>query len=155
MKAVIVDQLHINVFTFEDVNKYLLSKFEGCKPIMDYYHDFVSLVEMEICSMAGSFVRSDASSWSKNIHLERLVRKKTRYDKPNEILISDDWTPDYWHPINEHILESLAKDTEGEAAVNAERKAAGYAAHNLAELARKELEARKNGKDPGRSKNKA
>ena len=34
------------------------------------------------------FSRSDASSWSKNIHLERLVRKKTRYDKPNEILIS-------------------------------------------------------------------
>ena len=65
---------------------------------------------MEICSNAGSFVRSDASSWSKNIHLERLVRKKTRYDKPNEILISDDWTPDYWHPINEHILESLAKE---------------------------------------------
>ena len=40
-----------------DVNQYLLSKFEGCAHIMDYYHDFVSLVEMEICSKAGSFVR--------------------------------------------------------------------------------------------------
>lgn len=71
------------------------------------------------------------------------MRKKTRHDKPNEILISgkslsknhsypfwilDDWTPDYWHPINEHILESLVKNSEEEAKINAERAEAGYAA---------------------------
>ena len=116
------------------------------------------------------------------------MRKKTRHDKPNEILISgkrvlyrklfssvlhlDDWTPDYWHPINEHILESLAKNADEEAKINAERAEAGYAARfdffytknypktfhffsfflfrNLADLAKKELEARKNGKAAGR-----
>ena len=40
----------------------------------------------------------------------------------------DDWTPDYWHPINEHILESLAKNADEEAKINAERAEAGYAA---------------------------
>jgi hypothetical protein len=58
LKATIVEKLSVKVFTFEDVDSYLKNKFEGCAPIMDYYHDFVSLVEMEICSNAGSFVRS-------------------------------------------------------------------------------------------------
>ena len=43
-------------------------------------------------------------------------------------------------------------DSENEEKVNAERAAAGYAQRNLADLARKELEARKAGKVAGRSK---
>ena len=34
--------------------------------------------------------------------------------------------PDFWHPINEHILEALAGDSSNEDEVNKEREAAGY-----------------------------
>ena len=87
--------------------------------------------------------RSDASSWSKNIHLERLVRKKTRYDKPNEILISDDWSPDYWQPINQHIIEQIASNPEEQKKFAKLREAAGYAVDDRAALAKAELERRK------------
>ena len=56
------------------------------------------------------------------------VRISSSKNHSNPFLILDDWTPDYWHPINEHILESLVKNSEEEAKINAERAEAGYAA---------------------------
>ena len=63
----------------------------------------------------------------------------------------DDWSPDYWQPINEHIIEKIASDPEEQKKFAELRKAAGYAVEDRAERARQELEARKL-KPAGRNK---
>ena len=63
----------------------------------------------------------------------------------------DDWSPDYWQPINEHIIEKIASDPEEQKKFAELRKKAGYAVEDRAERARQELEARKS-KPAGRKK---
>ena len=61
----------------------------------------------------------------------------------NEEYYLDDWSPDYWQPINEHIIEKIASDPNEQKKFADLRKAAGYAVEDRAERARLELEARK------------
>lgn len=85
MKSVLFT-LGYKAYYGEDLRKFLEKKYELCpeEVFTDQIHDFLSLVEMELCSMSRVFIYSGASSWSRNVNQERQVLRKSILDVSNE-----------------------------------------------------------------------
>ena len=46
-------------------------------------YDLLSLIEQEICSESNMFLRASGSSWSTNVHYERVIKNRTALDYRN------------------------------------------------------------------------
>ena len=78
--------LNFKTFYGKDLKIFLKNRFKLCNREVynDQIHDFLSLVEMEICSRSKIFIYSGGSSWSKNIRQERWSLRTHVLDVANE-----------------------------------------------------------------------
>ena len=82
----------VDVIFGTDLMKFLEKRHEKCpKEIFrDEIHDFVSLVEMELCSRSQLFIYSGGSSWSRNILMERETIRIHKFDLENSRFMAKD-----------------------------------------------------------------
>ena len=92
MKQALSDE-GVKVFFGEDLEKWFEKNYVGkCDEniLKDQKHDFISLVEMELCSESTLFIYSGGSSWSRNIVMEREARRVHQFDQGNGMFL--DWS---------------------------------------------------------------
>jgi len=85
----------VKVFFGEDLEKWFEHNYVGkCDEtvLKDQKHDFISLVEMELCAESTLFIYSGGSSWSRNICMERQAQRRGKFDTGNGMFL--DWTND-------------------------------------------------------------
>ena len=88
----------IHVYTALEMIDYIEDNFSHCqtgthiiqfnlqlntKLVTENKYDLLSLIEQEICSQSTMFLRASGSSWSTNVHYERVIKNKTAFDYRN------------------------------------------------------------------------
>ena len=92
MKEALMEQ-GIHVYFGEDLEKWFEKNYKkNCDSgvLSDQKHDFISLVEMQICYSSDLFIYSGGSSWSRNIVMERQAERRGGFDTGNGMFL--DWT---------------------------------------------------------------
>ena len=83
--------LGIRVYYGRTLREFLKNRHKDCpnRILNDQIHDFLSQVEMELCSKSDLFIYSKSSSWSLNIIMERQARRVSHFDIPNDMLMKE------------------------------------------------------------------
>ena len=75
----------VHVYHGEHLLHFLKKRHRGCPKAVyeDSIHDYLSLIEMELCSKSQLFIYSGGSSWSRNIMMEREAVRTHIGDRQN------------------------------------------------------------------------
>lgn len=100
----------VKVFFGEDLEQWFEHNYVGkCDEtvLKDQKHDFISLVEMELCAESTLFIYSGGSSWSRNICMERQAQRRAKFDTGNGMFL--DWS----HGIDREVIDEKIKNQKG------------------------------------------
>jgi len=73
----------VEVYTAHEMISFLETNWADCDQFLENKFDILSLIEQEICSKSNIFLRAQGSSWSANIHAERILANVEQKDQKN------------------------------------------------------------------------